>query len=62
MYRVQKFTSLDYYFRKHQESKLDGNLGKAFQYIKGFGEGKTGWLTFNPIKVGITPTGKINKL
>jgi len=62
LYRVQKFTSLDYYFRKHQESKLDGNLGKAFQYIKGFGEGKTGWLTFNPIKVGITPTGKINKL
>jgi CRISPR-associated endonuclease Csn1 len=56
--RVQKFTSGDYYFRKHQESTLDGELGKAYQYIKGFGNGKTGWLTHNPIKVKITVSGK----
>jgi len=62
LYRVQKFTAGDYYFRKHQESKLDGELGEAFQYIKGFGDGKTGWHTFNPIKVNISPTGKIEKI
>ena len=62
LYRVQKFTSGDYYFRKHTESKLDGELGKAYQYIKGFGEGKTGWKTHNPIKVKISSIGKIEKL
>jgi CRISPR-associated endonuclease Csn1 len=62
LYRVQKFTSYDYYFRKHIESNLDGKLGEAFEYIKGFGEGKTGWKTFNPIKVKVTVSGKIIKL
>lgn len=59
LYRVQKFTSGDYYFRKHMQSTLDGELGKDFQYIKGFGEGKTGWKTFNPIKVKISYSGKL---
>ena len=62
LYRVQKFTSGDYYFRKHKESKLDGKLGIAYHYIKGFGTGKTGWKTFNPIKVKINSIGKIEKL
>ncbi|MCF6296288.1 MAG: hypothetical protein L3J25_11455, partial [Flavobacteriaceae bacterium] len=62
LYRVQKFTSKDYYFRKHIESNLDGNLGEAYYYIKGFGEGKTGWKTFNPIKVKVSVSGKIEKI
>jgi CRISPR-associated endonuclease Csn1 len=62
LYRVQKFTSGDYYFRKHQESKLDGELGIAFHYIKGFGAGKTGWQTHNPIKVKVNSIGLIEKL
>lgn len=62
LYRVQKFTSGDYYFRKHQESNLDGELGKAYQYVKNFGDGKTGWFTFNPIKVKISVSGKIQKI
>lgn len=62
LFRVQKFTSGDYYFRKHGESNLEGKLGKAFEYIKGFGKGKTGWQTFNPIKVRITSTGCIQKI
>ncbi len=61
LYRVQKFSSGDYYFRKHQESSLSGELGEAYQYIKNFGSGKTGWLTFNPIKVKISASGKITK-
>lgn len=62
LYRVQKFTSGDYYFRKHQESKIDGKLGEAYHYIKGFGSGKTGWLTFNPIKVKVNSIGQIKKI
>jgi len=62
LYRVQKFTSADYYFRKHQESKLDGELGIAYHYIKGFGTGKTGWQTHNPIKVKVNSIGLIEKL
>ncbi len=59
LYRVQKFTAGDYYFRKHIESSLDGKLGVSYQYIKGFGTGKTGWKTFNPIKVQVSVSGKI---
>jgi len=62
LFRVQKFTSGDYYFRKHIESSLDGELGHAFQYIKGFGTGKTGWLTFNPIKIKLTESGKLSEI
>ncbi len=62
LYRVQKFTSGDYYFRKHTESTLEGKLGEAFQYIKGFGTGKTGWQTFNPIKVRINAIGKVEPI
>lgn len=60
LFRVQKFTSGDYYFRKAKESTLEGMLGVNFQYIKGFGTGKTGWKTFNPIKVKITASGYIH--
>ena len=59
LFRVQKFTSGDYYFRKHIESTRDGKLGEAFQYIKGFGSGKTGWKTFNPIKASINCIGQL---
>lgn len=59
LYRVQKFTSADYYFRKNTESNLDGVLGFAYEYIKGFGEGKTGWKKFNPIKVVLSSSGVI---
>ncbi len=62
LYRVQKFTSGDYYFRKHTESTLHGELGKAYQYIKSFGTGKTGWNTFTPIKVHISTSGRIKLL
>jgi len=62
LYRVQKFTSGDYYFRKHEESTLDGKLGIAYNYIKGFGNGKTGWQTHNPLKVKLNSIGLIEKI
>lgn len=59
LYRVQKLTSGDYFFRKHLSSTVtDDN----YKQIRGFGEGKTGWFTFNPIKVKISVSGKISKV
>jgi len=46
-------------FRHHLDSRKDKEAKEDYIYIKGFGKGKTGWITFNPIKVHITPTGKI---
>ncbi|HVA99011.1 MAG TPA: type II CRISPR RNA-guided endonuclease Cas9 [Bacteroidia bacterium] len=59
LYRIQKLTSGDYWFRFHLASSLENDL---YKQIRGFGNGKTGWFNFNPIKVTVTPTGKIKKL
>jgi CRISPR-associated endonuclease Csn1 len=59
LFRVQKLTSGDYFFRKHKSSTITDN---DYNQIRGFGEGKTGWFTFIPIKVKITVSGKIEKL
>lgn len=59
LYRVQKLTSGDYFFRKHKSSTVTDN---DYKQIRGFGEGKTGWFTFNPIKVKISVSGKISKM
>lgn len=59
LYRVQKLTSGDYFFRKHLSSTVTDD---DYKQIRGFGEGKTGWFTFNPIKVKISISGKIQKL
>lgn len=59
LYRVQKLTSGDYFFRKHKSSTVTDS---DYKQIRGFGKGKTGWLSFNPIKVIISPTGKIIKV
>ena len=56
LYRVQKLTSGDYFFRKHKSSTITDD---DYKQIIGLREGKTGWLTFNPIKVKISVSGKI---
>ncbi|MFW6275401.1 MAG: type II CRISPR RNA-guided endonuclease Cas9, partial [bacterium] len=60
LYRVQKFTSGDYYFRYHMASTIDHPQEK--QQINSFGDGKNGWLTHNPIKVKINILGNIEKI
>jgi CRISPR-associated endonuclease Csn1 len=68
LFKVQKtskkpnLTMKEVCFRKAIDSRTDKEAGKDYIYIKGFGDGKTGWQTFNPIKVKITPTGKIVKI
>lgn len=59
LYRVQKLSSGDYFFRKHKSSTITDD---DYKQIRGFGEGKTGWFTFNPMKVKISVTGKIEKI
>lgn len=62
LYRVQKLSSKFYEFRLVSESKLENNFNPYYYRIQSFGSGKTGWLTFNPIKVKISSTGKIIKV
>ena len=52
LYRVQKFTSGDYYFRKALTSSIQNPEEK--QQINSFVFGKNGWSTHNPIKVKIS--------
>ncbi|WP_405566971.1 type II CRISPR RNA-guided endonuclease Cas9 [Polaribacter sp. Asnod6-C07] len=59
LYRVQKLTSGDYFFRKHTSSKV---TDKEYIQVRGFGKGKTGWFNFNPCKVKVNNIGKIEKL
>ncbi|SEG61649.1 CRISPR-associated endonuclease Csn1 [Halpernia humi] len=60
LYRVQKFTSGDFYFRIAKTSSIQN--GEEKQQINSFGLGKNGWLTHNPIKVKISVSGKILKV
>ncbi len=60
LYRVQKFTSGDYYFRFHLASTVNNDVERI--YIKNFLEGKTGWKNYNPIKVKINVLGQIEKI
>lgn len=59
LYRVQKLSSKDYGFRLVSESTLDNDNPPYFHRIRSFGNGKTGWQKFNPIKVEISPIGEV---
>src|SRR5690554_5918615 len=64
LYKVQKIAGADYFmeicFRRHLDGKSSSEA--EYVYIKGFGSGKTGWFTFNPIKVRVSVLGKIQKV
>jgi CRISPR-associated endonuclease Csn1 len=63
LFKVQKIAGgenfLEICFRKHVDSRKDSAAKVDYKYIKGFGEGKTGWNSFNPTKVIMDPLGKI---
>src|SRR5690606_8546839 len=54
LYRVQKLSSKFYEFRLNTESSIKNNFQPFYIRIQGFGEGKTGWSTFVPLKVKIS--------
>lgn len=62
VYRVQKLSSKFYEFRLSKEASIQNNFQPYYVRIQSFGEGKTGWDTFNPIKVKISVAGKIQKI
>jgi CRISPR-associated endonuclease Csn1 len=62
LYRVQKLSSKFYEFRLSSQSSIQNNFQPFYIRIQSFGEGKTGWETFNPVKVKISVSGKISKV
>lgn len=61
LYRVQKLSSKFYEFRLGSEASIQNNFQPFYVRIQSFGDGKTGWDTFKPIKVKISVSGKIIK-
>jgi CRISPR-associated endonuclease Csn1 len=63
LYKIQTLSSLFYEFRINNDSTQNKDTNSVvFKRIQGFGAGKTGWLTFNPIKVKISVSGKIERV
>jgi CRISPR-associated endonuclease Csn1 len=62
LYKAQSLSTGYYNFKKHVDSRPDKDSKKDYISIRNFGEGKTGWNTFNPIKVKINSIGKIERI
>lgn len=62
LYRVQKLSSKFYEFRQSSQASIQNNFQPFYVRLQSFGDGKTGWETFHPIKVKISVSGKISKL
>lgn len=61
LYRVQKLSSKFYEFRLCSEASIQNNNQPFYIRIQSFGDGKTGWMSFNPTKVKVSISGKIQK-
>lgn len=59
LYRVQKLSSHFYEFRHAYDNRLDSTEYPIYIRINNFGSKKTGWSTYNPIKVEMSPIGDI---
>lgn len=59
LYRVQKLSSKYYEFRIAYRKFNTSCDYPEYIRINNFGNKKTGWKTYNPIKVKITLTGKL---
>jgi CRISPR-associated endonuclease Csn1 len=62
LYRIQSLSSKYYEFRQSINAESQNKISPIYEQIRGFGSGKTGWDSFNPIKVKISVSGKIEKL
>jgi CRISPR-associated endonuclease Csn1 len=63
IFKVQALSSIFYEFRLNTDATQNKDTNSnVYTRIQSFGSGKTGWLTFNPIKVKISVSGKISKI
>ena len=62
LYRVQSLSSKYYEFRQSINAESQNKISPIYEQIRGFGSGKTGWDSFNPIKVKSSVSGKISKI
>ena len=63
LFKIQALSSGFYEFRLSTDATQNKDTNtNIFKRIQSFGEGKTGWITFNPIKVKISTSGKISKM
>lgn len=61
LYRVQKLSTRFYEFRLVNNSVLREMEYPTYIRISNFGNRKTGWKTYNPIKVNVSPIGIISR-
>jgi CRISPR-associated endonuclease Csn1 len=65
LYKVQKIAGGSYFFEICFKYNLDSRPDKVaktdYRYIKGFGDGKTGWYGIKPIAVEISISGMLGK-
>ena len=59
LYRIQKLSSKFYEFRRVYDKNLKETESENYIRINNFGNRKTGWHTFNPIKVKINTIGTL---
>ena len=63
LFKVQTLSSIFYEFRLNSDSTQNKDTNSSvFRRIQSFGDGKTGWKKFNPIKVKISVSGKIKRV
>ena len=59
MYRIQKLSTKYYEFRLANKQITPSTDGPEYIRINNFGDKKTGWKTYNPIKVEVDLIGNI---
>ena len=61
LYRVQKLSSKFYEFRLAYKQASSSTDAPEYIRINNFGKRKTGWNTYNPVKVEVDVVGRINR-
>jgi CRISPR-associated endonuclease Csn1 len=61
VYRVQRLSSCFYEFRRVFDANITKTIYPNYVRILNFGNHKTGWMTYNPIKIKVNAIGEISK-
>lgn len=61
LYRIQKLSSKFYEFRLAYKQASSSTDTPEYIRVNNFGERKTGWNTYNPVKVEVDVIGQIKR-